>query len=617
MAFLKDWRRAGLAALLFVGAVGLALLLPRPPSPLAAADRLFERVAWSLAAPPRAQSPDIVLAAIGDGTLSRFPYRSPIDRAFLAAMIEALDRARVRAVGLDVIFDQPTEPAKDQALLSALDRAAMPVVLLALSPETPLAAGKRRFLDQFLAGRRSGYGNLARERFDDQIRIHMPLDPASGSVSFPVAIASALGVPAPAQPFAIDWRAPPSPSVPAFATYPAEAIATLPRAWLAGKIVLIGTMLPGEDVYRTLVSGFGAPMHGVEIHAQVLSQLLEGRDRSAPGGWLLAATAAATLAGMAASARLGGWSVLPVLVGLALLPWIAAFAVFAEGGPLVPCIAPTLGLGFGSGAVRFWRGRHEQHERRALMHLFARFVSEPVAAQIWAARATFLAGGRPRPQELTATVLFSDIAGFTPICESLPPEPLIAWLDRYIDTMVQIVLDHEGIVLRFIGDGILAVFGAPLARRTDDEIARDAGNAARCALAMCAAMARLNAGWREARLPTAAIRIGIHTGPLVAGSLGNGPHMEYCLLGDTANTGARLEALGKEHRRGAEESVILVGEATWDRLAGFSGELIDTVTLRGRQRPIRVYRLRGAPPSSSQPSAPAISSRASASRNVI
>lgn len=596
MALIQEWRRIGLGAPIFLGAIVLALSITQPPSPLAAADRLFERVAWGLAAPARPQSPDIVIAAIGDSTLARFPYRSPIDRGFLAGMIEALDRAGARAVGLDIIFDQPTEPAKDEALRLALDRAAMPVVLLAVTPEAPLAVEKRRFLEHFIAGRPSGYGNLARERFDDQIRQHLPVEWASGQVSFPAAIARAVGGTVPTEPFTIDWRAPPSPATPAFATYPAEAITKLPRAWLAGKIVLIGTAVPGEDEHRTLASGFGAPMHGVEIHAQVLSQLLEGRYRPAPGLWRLAATAALSLAGMAAATRFGGWKLVPVLMGLALLPWLGALALFARGGPLLPGLAPTLGLAFASGGVRFWHGQREERERRTLMHLFARFVSEPVVAQIWAARDTFLAGGRPRPQELTATVLFSDIAGFTPICESLAPEPLVAWLDRYIDTMVEIVLAHGGIVLRFIGDGILAVFGAPLVRRTEEEIARDAANAARCAIAMREAMARLNAGWREDGLPTAAIRVGLHTGALVAGSLGNGPHMEYCLLGDTANTGARLEALGKEHSRGPEDSVILVGEPTWRRLEGFSGEPIGTVALKGKQQKIAVYRLEDAPP---------------------
>jgi class 3 adenylate cyclase len=160
--------------------------------------------------------------------------------------------------------------------------------------------------------------------------------------------------------------------------------------------------------------------------------------------------------------------------------------------------------------------------------------------------------------------------------------------------MVQVVMAHDGVVLRFIGDGILAVFGAPIPRTDEAGITRDARNAVQCALAMHEAMQRLNAGWRAEGLPLAGIRVGIHTGPLVAGSLGNGPHMEYCLLGDTANTAARLEALGKQHLRGEgpEEDVVLVGEPTWRRLGGgFRGELVGEAALKGKQQKVAVYRL--------------------------
>src|SRR5258708_7312869 len=173
---------------------------------------------------------------------------------------------------------------------------------------------------------------------------------------------------------------------------------------------------------------------------------------------------------------------------------------------------------------------------------------------------------RPRPQELAATVRSSDVAGFTPICEKLAPGPLIAWLDAYIDAMVQVVIAHDGVVLRFIGDGILAVFGAPVPRRSETEISADARNAAQCALSMAAAMRRLNDGWRSEGLPTAAVRGGLYTGPLVTGSLGSGSHMEYCLLGDTANTAARLQPARQAPSPAAEDSIILVGQPTIGRL---------------------------------------------------
>ena len=217
-------------------------------------------------------------------------------------------------------------------------------------------------------------------------------------------------------------------------------------------------------------------------------------------------------------------------------------------GALIPIVAPIVALAVAGGGARAWRGRADRRDRRTLRALFSRFVSEPVVDAIMKERDLFMSGGRPRPQELTATVLYADVASFTTICEGLAPEPLIAWLDRYIDTMAGIIMDHGGVLLRFIGDGILAVFGVPIPRRDEAAITLDANNAARCALAMERAMESLNDAWCAAGLPVGGLRVGLHTGPLVAGSLGTGARMEFCLLGDTANVGARLEQLGQGAR---------------------------------------------------------------------
>ena len=570
----------------------LALALAAPASPLAAIDRLFESLSYRFFAPARPPSDRIVIIGITEDTLGRLPYRSPLDRGVLARLIDTLAKQEVRAIGLDVIIDQPTEPEKDLALARAIDGAPVPVVLAAISPDTSILAERRRYLDTFLRNRRYGYSNLAREALDSTIRIHIPRNRA-GELSFAAALAEAAGVPPPDRPFRIDWR-PAAAGASPFPIYPMHLVPALPAGWLRGKVVLVGSLVPGEDEHRTPISIFARPSYGVEIHAQALSQILDGRAADTVSPWLLrGVVATAAVVGMALAAAGGGAVVVAGLVVLVPLLWAGAVMAFANGAPLVPPLSATLALGLGAGGVRFWRGRRDARDRRMLMQLFSRFVSEPVARELWRQRQAFLSGGRPRPQELTATVLFSDIAGFTPICEKLEPGTLIAWLDAYIDTMVQVVIAHDGVVLRFIGDGILAVFGAPVPRRSESEIGNDAQNAARCALEMSAAMRRLNDGWRAAGLPTAAVRVGMYTGPLVAGSLGSGPHMEYCLLGDTANTAARLEAAGKAHVRGPEESIVLAGEPTMERLGGhFPAESVGELALRGKQRPVRVYRLR-------------------------
>jgi adenylate cyclase len=596
-----------LAAVLLVFSVALAIGLTRPPSPLASAERLLEAIAFRLFAPARPPSDRIAIIGISDETLLQLPYRSPIDRAFLARLLDELTAAAPAAIGLDILIDRPTEADKDEQLREAMRRARDRLVVISVTPATPLPPPQRRYLKEFTSGIRTGFANLARDRFDDMIRRHMPVDPDSGAQSFAAALAETAGVRAPQERFEIEWRPQPRQGTP-FPIYPAEAVRLLPKDWLRGRILLIGSLLPGADEHRTLASAFGKPTFGVEVHAHVVAQMLDGREAAARGrdAAELWSTVVMGAVGVGAGLTFAGWIMVGSLAGLAALFWAAALGAYAAGGFPAPLVAPVLALGMASGSARIWRGRGERRDRQVLRQLFSRFVSEPVVVEILREREEFLHGGRPRPHQLTATVLFSDIAGFTPICESLPPEPLIAWLDRYIDTMVQRITDHGGVVLRFVGDGILAVFGAPIARTSEDGIIEDARNAARCALAMEEAMRDLNEFWRRTGLPVAGLRVGIHTGPLVAGSLGNGPHMEYCLLGDTANTAARLEALGKQHASGApDDSVLLLGEPTWRRLGGtVPGLAVGEVALKGKRHRIGVYRIGAAAAAAQAPPAP-------------
>ncbi len=584
---------AALAALLLFSTTAVALLLVRPPFPFAATERLFQAMAFRLVAPLQPPQPRIALIGISEETLSAFPYRSPVDRAFLAALIDDLAAAGVAAIGLDLLFDRTTEPAKDALLLRAMRRADVPVVAISLSPETPLPPDKGQTLQAFLEGARSGTANLSRDLFDDTVRLHVPLHPTTGAPSFAAALAQAVGAAVPEHPFPIRWRR--TAEGPVAPVYPAEAAALLPPEWLRGRLALIGSMAPGTDEHRTVVSAFGRPNFGIEIHAQVLAQMLDGRAQAAPSFALREALATAGLAaaGLAAGAMLAGWAAILALCWL-MLGWLGlALSVEAAGGAPLPGVGPVLACLLAGGGIRSWRARADRRARAVVQGLFGRFVSVPVAEALLRDRDLFLSGGRPKPQELTATVLFSDVAGFTGICEALPAEPLVAWLDRYIDTMSDLVVAHGGVVLRFVGDGILAAFGVPVPRRTEEAIAADALAAARCALAMERAMEALNADWRAAGLPEAGLRVGIHTGPMVAGSLGRGERMEFCLLGDTANVGARLEQMGKQYGgEGPSFCTILLGEPSWRLLGGaLPGRPVGELALRNRRTPLTAFRI--------------------------
>jgi adenylate cyclase len=216
-----------------------------------------------------------------------------------------------------------------------------------------------------------------------------------------------------------------------------------------------------------------------------------------------------------------------------------------------------------------------------------------VAEHIWQQREQILTGGRLRSQKLTATVLFSDLHGYTTMSERLNPQTLIDWLNVYMESMSRLVDEHNGIVDKFIGDAIMAVFGVPFSSSTEFEIKRDAQNAVRCALAMERELARLNRVWEVQGLSRAAIRIGIFSGPVVAGSLGSRERMEYTVIGDTVNTASRLESFDKSLATSAP-CRILVGASTVQYLdEKFEVVPVGRTRLKGKGEEVLIYLVTG------------------------
>ena len=181
------------------------------------------------------------------------------------------------------------------------------------------------------------------------------------------------------------------------------------------------------------------------------------------------------------------------------------------------------------------------------MKIFSMHVSPSLAEVIWQQRDQFLSGGRPRSQNLVATILFADLKGFSPVAEELDPIKLTEWLNTYMDKMTQIVLENAGVVDDYAGDGIKADFGTTLARKTEEEIRQDAENAVRCALCVGEEMHRINTFWKLQGLPTAGLRIGVHTGLVVAGTFGSSKRLKYTTLGNNVNIASRRESYDREH----------------------------------------------------------------------
>ena len=225
-------------------------------------------------------------------------------------------------------------------------------------------------------------------------------------------------------------------------------------------------------------------------------------------------------------------------------------------------------------------------DREFVRETFGRYVSEDVAKLLLDQRIhTELAG-----EERVVTVLFSDIRGYSSISERLPPVQVVDMLNRYLSAMNEVIDEHKGCVIEFLGDAILAVFGAPHYLPDHSE------RAVRCALRMRERLVELNQEWRQSGLSQywqgmtdegLSERIGIHTGPVVAGNLGGTTRMKYAVIGDSVNVASRLESLNKEL-----DTDILVSEQVYTHLPSDLLEQLDDKgvhQVKGRQQSVRVF----------------------------
>jgi len=245
--------------------------------------------------PDEAVSEEIIILAITDDTLAALPYRSPVDRGFLAELIQILRARDVRAIGLDILFDQPTEPAKDAQLQAALAAVTQPVVVAWADERLDVSLSGQEYLAAFAGTAVRGYAALTKDSIDGSVRRHRPRwESESGTVlSLPGALADALGAEVPHDPFRIDYRGRPDASTPAFPIYPAHAASVLPAAWFKNKIVLIGADIPHADRHRTPLTARAGngELAGVLVHAHILAQMLDGRVQprlAIPLVWLFA-----------------------------------------------------------------------------------------------------------------------------------------------------------------------------------------------------------------------------------------------------------------------------------------------------------------------------------------
>jgi len=547
---------------------------------------------------------EVFIVAVDDDAFKGFGGRTPIPRDYLARVIRGLAKSGAGAVGVDILFDTATTPEADAALAGAVrdfsDNGLSRVVLLG-----PLAAN-----DSPLGAAALGPSVVLASPYvppdpDQYIRRVEPATPGPGTRPLPTlalaTLARAGGVDSATLTDALAAGRPlPLPRVRAgrleragtpgiearvngawrinyvgpagsFFIIGSDAMARLaepgnePGDALRGAVVLLGgTFEAARDRYPTPHGS----MSGVEIHANV-AHMLATRRFIQPSNWMVAF---AINVGVVLVAGLVLVTLRPltgtlVCVGGALLLGVpAALIAFDRGGYWVDFVLPVVAtslMGFGSDAL----------DRRRFRDSFARYLSRDVMAQVLADAPSL--NGEYRE----VSILFSDLRGFTTLSEQMEPARIAAHLNEYFDAMTAAIFKHRGMINDFVGDAVMAVFGAPVSD------ADHAWNAVQSALDMDRALATLNRRWKGAGLPELRMGIGIHTGRVFAGNVGGRDRMKYTVIGDPVNVASRVEGLNKELSTTllvTEETLAVVGDRVRVRDCGL-------VAVKGRVEKVRVF----------------------------
>jgi adenylate cyclase len=578
---------------------------------------------------PKVQDPRIVLVQLGEKDIQRLDW--PLRDVALAQVLQKIESGSPIVVGLDLYRDLP-EP-RDGSGSSALNQTFLRYpniisIFLFGDENTPFVIPPPPL---FTTGAAADPGRYSFNNFPDSKTIrraflYEPNNAAYSSFAFVLAqyYFAAHGIPSAIEgagirlgktvffplhgneggyageraggyQFLQDFRGPRT-----FETKTiSEVLALGDTSIFRDKIVLIGIGADSSnDTFITPISE--GRESGLVIHAQIVDQLLRAAingERPTVGVgsilewcWMALWGLGGILAGFFVRSHVLFALTLACSVGLIVS---SAWLLFLHGywilvfTPAVVFLATAM-------LVKAYAAAHERLERANLMKIFSQHVSPEIAEELWTHRETFLKGGRPAAQKLMVTVLFTDLKNYSNISEGMSPADLIAWVNDCQGALAQHVGKNRGIVNCYMGDGMMAVFGIPLRRTSQEEMKTDAINAVTCALAMGREIRQMNQRWRKEGKPLAGLRVGIYSGEAMAGVLGSDDHLAYSVIGDTVNTASRLESVDKEGvlTSSSDECRILIGALTYEYIRGlFPVRHVGSVNLKGKSETTEVYKI--------------------------
>lgn len=554
------------------------------------AERALYDLRAYVTAPRTDQDRRIQLIVYDDQTLIDVRKRSPLDRGLLARALADLDRMGAKAIGIDILFDQPQD--EDDALVARLRAMTTPTFVAYTNiagSSDDITFRQQQYLDAFV-GRLQGsraqpadiafdYSHSAARAWPRAKQGRPPLlAPAMAAVGQADIASKLTGYDG-----AIRYRLPLEADRPEFSSlridlFADPAVAAALADQVRGRYVLIGGDIVDMDRVDTPFTRFtGQSPPGIQVHAGMIAQVLDGARLPPVAGWQLWLIAASVVLAAAVTGLLE-WQLrkaLPLLLAqmlvIAGMPFVLQWRGFDTLG--MPAVGLLLGWVVALMAVASAARASGAEERRFAQVALGKYLPEDVAREI----IDFPERLALKGSRASLFILFSDLEGFTSLSHQLEPEEVARLLNRYLDRLSQVVLDHGGLIDKYVGDAVVAFWGAPIARADDGERAAKAGYA----LWQAGEEFRRSV---DVGLPVGRTRVGLHHGEAVVGNFGGERRIQYTALGDAMNTAARLEAANKKLGSSviASREFIERSNLDWWRPMG-------TALLRGRAQPVQLF----------------------------
>jgi len=532
-------------------------------------------------------SGEIIIAAIDEESLSHLG-RWPWDRSVHAKFINVLRKSGVKVILFDVLFVEKSNAESDRSLVEAtkksgnvihevlfdfvafnvarkyplvkgLEESSLKIGSPNVFPETdgvlrrmkPVFEYDNRFYDHVSVAVASAYLN---KPWQDLLR-NVPLDNDGEML---------INYYGQYQTFK-------------YVSYYDILSGKIAKSELEGKIVLVGYAAAGLGDRH--VSPFGI-MPGIESIANNINAFLNSDfiSSSSKGFNLFVFILVGCLLTFLLP-KLSAWKS-TLLTLLIFVVWTGVVIYYFIGRNVWVEYMPTASLIFVLYlSITSWRFVTEEKEKRWLKKTFGQYLSPAVINEIMKNPDALSLGGK----RLEMTVLFSDIRGFTTISEASTPEEIVALLNEYLTKMTEIVFKYEGTLDKFIGDAVMAFWNAPIPQK-DHPI-----RAVMCAVEMIEELRKLQEKWRAEKKPVIDIGIGVNTGDMVVGNMGSIERMDYTIIGDNVNLGARLESLNKEYK-----THIIISESTY----GYVKDIVDAKSLgaakvKGKEKAVQIYKVEG------------------------